>query len=386
MKSLLRDILHDNSKPDVMHPLLFSFYLLSLLYGGAVRLRNLLYDLGIFKMRKLECKVVSIGNITVGGTGKTPMVIMLANMLKEHGYMPAVLSRGYGGRNRNSINVVSDGKRIFMEHDEAGDEPALIAGSVSDVPVITGRRRYLTGRYASEHLSADILILDDAFQHRGLSRDIDIVLLNGESPFGNGFLLPRGTLREPAKALNRADVIVLTGSDRKGEMTTVNGLAPVPIFKAYRRPKYLVQGRSEDIYPLAYLTGKKVCAFAGIADPESFKRTIESLGAEVVAFVRFPDHHRYTERDLEEIRRESLNHSAEVTIATEKDGIKLTGFPDFLCDIYMLRIEMEIIDRDSENEVSRKSFEDIIMSKLPISRKDAKNNKKAFFNKIKSIL
>lgn len=358
MKGLLIDILHDDSKPDVMHPLLFSFYLLSLLYGGAVRLRNLLYDCGIFKTRKIECKVISIGNITVGGTGKTPMVIMLANLLKERGYRPAVLSRGYGGRNRNSINVVSDGKRIFMEHDEAGDEPALIAGLVSDVPVITGRRRYLTGRYALERLGADILILDDAFQHRGLSRDIDIVLLNGESPFGSGFLLPRGTLREPAKALNRADVIVLTGADQKEEIApTVKGLVPVPTFRGYRRPKDLVQGNGDDIYPLEYLKGKTVCAFAGIAEPESFKRTIKFLGGEVVAFVRFPDHHRYTERDLKEIRRESLNHSAAITITTEKDGIKLTGFPDFLCDIYMLRIEMEIIDRDRE-------FEDMILSKL----------------------
>ena len=355
MKGLLIDILHDDSEPDVMHPLLFSFYLLSLLYGGAVCLRNLLYDCGLFKTRKIECKVISIGNITVGGTGKTPMVIMLANLLKEHGYRPAVLSRGYGGKNRNSVNVVSDGRHIFMGHDEAGDEPVLIAGSVSDVPVITGPKRYLTGKYAVDHLEADILILDDAFQHRGLSRDIDVVLLNDKRPFGNGFLLPRGTLREPAKALNRADVIVLTGSDREVEEIAIDrGGLPVPVFKGYHRPKDLVKG---NLYPLEYLKGKKVCAFAGIANPESFKRTIKSLGGEVVAFVGFPDHHRYTERDLKEIRSEFLNHSAEITITTEKDGIKLTGFPDFLCDIYMLRIEMEIIDRDRE-------FEDVILSKL----------------------
>lgn len=383
MKKLLTDILHDDSKPDILNPLLFLLYLLSLLYKEGIRLRNLLYDCGIFKTRKVECKVISIGNITVGGTGKTPMVIMLANLLKEHGYKPAVLSRGYGGKNRNSINVVSDGSRIFMKHDEAGDEPMLIAGSVNDIPVITGRERYLTGKYAVDHMGADILILDDAFQRRSLSRDIDIVLLNDKRPFGNGFLLPRGTLREPAKALNRADVIVLTSSDREVEEIAIDrGLPPVPIFRGYHRPKDLVKGSSVDIYPLEYLKGKKVCAFAGIAEPESFKRTIISLGGEVVAFVRFPDHHRYTERDLKEIRSESLNHSSEIIITTEKDGIKLTGFPDFLCNIYMLRIEMEIIDRDRE-------FEDIIMSKLPISRKDAKNaknNKKPFFNKIKSIL
>ncbi|GAI79803.1 unnamed protein product, partial [marine sediment metagenome] len=218
-----------------------------------------------------------IGNITVGGTGKTPTVIMLANLLKERGYRPAVLSRGYGGKKRSSISIISDGSNILAKPDEAGDEPALIAKSVNHVPVITGPNRFITGKYAIDHLGADVLILDDAFQHRSLFRDIDIVLLDGKRPFGNGFPLPRGSLREPKKALKRADIIVLTGTDREEEKSLIANkltpppcpppsrgrvwegvkkgisytikLPPVPIFRGYHKPKDLVKGSGDDIYP-----------------------------------------------------------------------------------------------------------------------------------------
>lgn len=355
LKDLAASVLHDDSKPNFLNPFLFSLYLLSLLYGGIIRLRNRMYDLGFFKTEKLGCRVISVGNITVGGTGKTPMVIMLANLLKERGYRPTVLSRGYGGKNRNPVTVVSDGNNILVGHGEAGDEPVLIAKSAKGVPVITGPKRYLTGKYAIDHLGTDVLILDDTFQHRSLFRNIDVVLLDGKNPFGNGFLLPRGGLRESAKALKRADIIVLTGTDREEE----NKLPPVPIFRGYHKPKDLVKGDKDDIHPLEYLKGKKVCAFAGIAKPESFRKTLNSLGGEIVAFIPFSDHHRYTTGDLEEIKKISLNSSAEITITTEKDGIKLIDFPEFFRDIYLLRIEMEIVDHHKE-------FEEIIMKALEI--------------------
>lgn len=353
LKGLVTKILHDNSKPSLLNPFLFSLYLLSLLYGGIIRLRNRMYDLGLLKTKKLGCRVISVGNITVGGTGKTPTVIMLANLLKERGYRPTVLSRGYGGKNRNPVNVISAGNNLLMDTSVAGDEPVLIAKSAKGVPVITGPKRYLTGKYAIDHLGTDVLILDDAFQHRSLFRDIDVVLLDGKKPFGNGFLLPRGGLREPAKALKRADITVLTGTDRQEE----NKLPPVPIFRGYHRPKDLVKGNKDDIHPLEYLKGKKVCAFAGIAKPESFRKTLNSLGGEIVAFIPFPDHHRYTTGDLEEIKKASLNSSAEIIVTTEKDGIKLIDFPEFFRDIFLLRIEMEIVGHPKE-------FEDIILSKL----------------------
>ncbi|MDO9530003.1 MAG: tetraacyldisaccharide 4'-kinase, partial [Syntrophales bacterium] len=363
---LTASILHDDSKPNCLNPLLFTLYLFSIIYGGIIRLRNRMYDLAIFKMRKLRCRVISIGNITVGGTGKTPMAIMLANLLKERGYKPAVLSRGYGGKNKNRITVVSDENHILAEFDEAGDEPVLIAKSAKRVPVITGPKRYFTGKYAVDNLGIDVLILDDAFQHRCLFRNIDIVLLDSTRPFGNRFLLPRGPLREPKKALERADIIVLTEnrdsalfSQRVTDdiVTAALKKGAVPIFRGYHKPKELVKGEESDSYPLEYLSGKKVSAFAGIAKPESFEETIISLGGKAVSFITFPDHHRYTMGDIEEIKKASSNCSSEIIVTTEKDGIKLIDFPEFFRDIFLLRIEMEIVDCSTE-------FEDIIMSKL----------------------
>lgn len=335
----------------------------SILYSGIIRLRNLFYQTGLFKVRKLGCRVISVGNITVGGTGKTPMVIMLANLLREKGYSPAILSRGYGGKQKSRINVVSDGKHILSRPDEAGDEPVLIAKSAGNIPVITGKRRYLTGQYAIEHFGADVLILDDAFQHRSVFRDIDMVLLDEKSPFGNGFVIPVGELREPVSALERADIIVKTGVRRqetgdRGQWPGISEqLADTHIFEAYRRPGDLLKASTGDSYPLTHLHGKKVCAFAGIARPDSFRETIASAGGEVAAFLSFPDHHVYTAGDLDRIRTAVSKSSAQIILTTEKDGIKLIDFPDFLRDIYLLRIEMKI-------SPSQGQFENIILEKL----------------------
>ncbi len=352
---------------------LFPFFLISILYSGIIRLRNLFYQTGFFKVRKLGCKVISVGNITVGGTGKTPMVIMLANLLKEKGYRPAILSRGYGGKKKRRVNIVSDGKDLLMNTEKAGDEPALIAKSVSNIPVVTGKKRYLTGKFAIEHFGSDVLILDDAFQHRSLFRDIDIVLLDGKKPFGNGYVIPRGELREPPNALGRADIVVKTGvrSQESGDRRQGPGIseqvagnsvnsgqqAVASVYRAYRSPKDLLKADTENVYPLDHLHGKKIFAFAGIARPDSFKKTIASVGGEVAAFLSFPDHHVYTAGDLGRIRATVSDSSAQIILTTEKDGIKLIDFPDFLRDIYLLRIEMEI-------SPSQKKFEDIILKKL----------------------
>ncbi len=378
--SNLKNIVSEMLRNDRNSWCLFPLFLISILYSGIIRLRNLFYQTGLFKVRKLGCKVISVGNITVGGTGKTPMVIMLANLLKEKGYRPAILSRGYGGKKRRRVNVVSDGKNLLMNPEKAGDEPVLIAKSVINIPVVTGKKRYLTGKFAIEHFGADVLILDDAFQHRSLFRDIEIVLLDNKKPFGNGFVIPRGELREPANALGRADIIVKTGDrgqgtgDRRqgrgvteqvagnsGEWSVDSGsgqqaVAPV-YYKAYRRPKDLLKVDTGNVYPLAHLHGKKVFAFAGIARPEHFKKTIESLRGKLVSFINFPDHHVYTQEDLIKIKKAASQSSAQIILTTEKDGIKLIDFPDFLRDIYLLRIEMEI-------SPSQKEFENIILKKL----------------------
>jgi len=314
-----------------------------------------MYELGVFKATVLPCRVISIGNITVGGTGKTPAVIMLAKSLKEKGYRPAVLSRGYGGTSRAAVNVVSDGSRILIEHVEAGDEPVLIARAVTGVPVLTGPERVKTGRFAVENMKVDVLILDDAFQHRRIHRDLDIVILNREQPFGNCFLLPRGPLREPTEALKRADVVIWRDSAPDGRYPRYCELGIgvfVPVLSVYLRPKDIMNGGTGEAHPLDLMKGKRVCAFAGIASPEAFKKTIESLGWKLASFIDFPDHHRYTDADISCIMRSCTDSSCDAIVTTEKDGIRLTHFSDFLKDIFLLRVEMEMLPSREEFEAS----------------------------------
>ena len=314
--------------------------LLSIPYGGAIALRNHLYDRGIIRQAKLPRPVISVGNLTVGGTGKTPTVIYMAQLLKAHGYRPAVLSRGYGGSANAPVNVVSDGNRIRTGWREAGDEPILIARAEPGIPVLTGSRRLLTGRAAVEMFDADVLILDDAFQHRALFRDIDMVLLDAARPFGNGFLLPRGPLREHRDSLRRADILLRTGNAENGE--PLREAASLPSFRAIHKPQGVVAGGTGRIETAAALLGQKVFAFAGIGSPEAFRRSLTELGAAVVGFRVFPDHHPYDLSDIESLRRLASKSGAARIVTTEKDGIRLVDFPDFLADLFLLRIGMEI--------------------------------------------
>jgi len=332
--------------------------LLSLVYRAGVGLRNFLYDTGILRAHRMTCPVISVGNIMVGGTGKTPMAIMLADMLKGRGFRPAILSRGYGGKRRGTgrAYVVSDGRGVLMGPEEAGDEPVLIARNVPDVPVIVARDRSHAGLLAVERFDADVLILDDGFQHRRLARDIDIVLLDGRRPFGNGFLLPRGGLREPRTALRRADTVIIT-STGKADGLFPAGLSQASVFRGRRRPVDLVRGREKDTCPLACLADKRICAFSGIARPDSFRRILDPLCGEVASFVPFPDHHVYTAGDVERIRKVSRDCGAQIMVTTEKDGIRLTRFPDFFQDVYLLRIAMEVAS-------SRPSFEEYLVTGL----------------------
>ena len=313
---------------------------LSLPYGAAVALRNHLYDRELLRPAKLPCLVVSVGNLTVGGTGKTPTVILLAALLKEHGYRPAVLSRGYGSHSKASVNVVSDGNRVLLGWREAGDEPVMIAGALPGIPVLTGPKRSLTGKAAVERFGADILILDDAFQHRSLFRDIDIVLMDAARPLGNGFLLPRGPLREPPQALHRAGILLRTGdADHEEPLREVPSL---PSFRGIHRPRELVEAATGRVSPPTALKGQKVLAFAGIGSPEVFRRGLTALGAEVVSFRTFSDHHPYDRSDIEALRRLAAESGAARIVTTEKDGVRLADFPDFQAEISLLRIGMEI--------------------------------------------
>jgi len=327
----------------------------SLFYRFGVVLRNGLYDRKFYKSVRLPCRVISVGNVTVGGTGKTPLVILLARMLKGHGYRPAVLSRGYGSKGAAPVNIVSDGASLLLSHEEGGDEPVLIAGSLPGIPVLTGPDRYLTGETAVKRFGADVLILDDGFQHRRLFRDLNIVLLDVNRPWGNGFLLPRGPLREPpVQALNRADILIRTGernserwgkipepSDGAGDLETV-WKGKLPVFRGIHQPQALISRNGGQEKELRFLAGKRICAFAGIGAPERFRRTLESLGAAIVAFLVYPDHHRYTSSDLDVIEQAAKKVQAEMIVTTEKDEIKLMPLDKRVLPCYALRIEMRI--------------------------------------------
>lgn len=358
-KNKISGILESESTDLALLPLT----MLSVLYGGIIRLRNLCYDSGLITIKKPGCKVVSVGNMTIGGTGKTPMVVLLAGILKKRGYRPAILSRGYGGKKRRPVTVVSDGENILVSPEEAGDEPALMARMLPGVPVLTGKKRSLTGSFAERNFNVDVLILDDGFQHRSLDRAIDIVLLDAENPFGNGYMLPRGRLRESTDSLQRADVVVFTGSRGMVDPSVGDSVAwrigEKPVFHAWRRPQHLVKGISDDAYPLEFLKGKRICAFSGIARPEQFRRTIESVCDDLAVFIDFPDHYMYKASDIEMIRRSCADVSADLILTTEKDGVRLINFPEFLATLYQLRIQMEIA-------ISAAEFEKTVLAKMAL--------------------
>jgi tetraacyldisaccharide 4'-kinase len=344
---LIRRIWDEESEVPAISFLTSVLHILSIPYRLAVGMRNFLYDQGTLRSKKLSCPVISIGNLTVGGTGKTPLAILLGGMLKENGFRPAVLSRGYGRRGGNSIGVVSDGGRVLMDHREAGDEPFLMSLLLPQVPVIVGANRLLTGKTAIEKLGADILILDDGFQNRGLYRDIDIVLLESSRPLGNGHLLPGGSLREHPRGLRRADIIVMTGSGREVDASMPDCLQPLlknvtPFFSSRHKALAIIDA-NRDARPLAFLQGKRIYAFSGIGKPHSFRRTIEDLGADLLGFEAFPDHHYYVASELDGITAHAKLLQADIILTTEKDGARLIDFPEFLAIIFVLRIEMAFI-------------------------------------------
>ncbi len=324
--------------------------LFSLLYGLIVFVRNRLYDKAILRSVKLSCPVISVGNITVGGTGKTPCVIHLAKMLQRRGFRPAVISRGYGGKSQQPVNIVADGKSVLLDATTAGDEPLLIARSLKSIPVITGPKRELTGRAAIERFGANILICDDAFQHRRLHRDIDIVLLDGRRPLGNGHLLPRGELREKPAGLARASCFLLTRMDpARSPDERIAGIARqsgIPVYTSVHRfadwidPDGLLRQPHD-------LKDKKVGAFCGIAKPDSFRKLLVDAGAAVVSFNPFPDHYAFSDADAKALCGQFRNSRADYLITTEKDAMRLAGYPDFLKILSVARVEMDITPSQS---------------------------------------
>jgi tetraacyldisaccharide 4'-kinase len=323
--------------------LLFPLYLLSFPYGGAVRARSFFYSLGVLKTRTLPCPVISVGNITVGGTGKTPLVMALAKGLMDRGISVAILSRGYKGK-KTSESVVSDGNTLFLSPEESGDEPFLLAKACKGIPVLVGKDRFTNGRIALQGFGVNGLLLDDGYQHLPLYRDIDILLIDSHIGFGDHTLLPRGILREPLSHLRRANLFLLTKVEdleacRPLEKKIHEIHSSSQVFHSHYEPVGLV-GPKEEQEGLDSLKGKKILALSGVANPNYFSSMLRKCGMEIVREEIFPDHHLYTTQDLSFIEEKSKRVDCIVT--TEKDMVKLKKLNMGLLPIRALRIEMKI--------------------------------------------
>jgi tetraacyldisaccharide 4'-kinase len=296
---------------------------------------SIIYEKGLKRDQKLALKrrghlsapVVSVGNIVAGGTGKTPMTLWLCRFLVENGYHPAVLSRGYGRKSSEAALVPGSGDLSALSKD-FGDEPVLMAERSPDVPIWVGRDRLSSGKAALENGDVDVFVLDDGFQHLALTRDLDLVLLDCRSPFGNWFLLPGGPLREPVSNLRRADALILTRADdesRAAELKATLGEAfpGIPVFACRHRLSGFKPADRGTVLSPDCMRGLKAVAFAGIAGPEGFFRSLEDVGIQVCAPFSFPDHYRYTEADLLRIIESSMKSKADAIITTAKDFVRV---------------------------------------------------------------
>lgn len=313
----------------------------ALLYGMALRVRALLYQSGVLEIHKLPCPVISIGNITVGGTGKTPATLLVAQELQKRGYRVAVLSRGYGGSLEGQVAIVSDGNALQLSPEQAGDEPCLLARSLSGLMVVIGADRYQAGLLALEQLKPDVLLLDDGFQHIRLHRDLNILLLDATRPFGNGWPLPLGLLREPRTAVKRAELFIFTRC-RPGQVIPDLGLPSCCSEHCLTGFNHLKTGEELSFETLQQ---GRVAAFAGIADPTSFFRGLQGLGIQLIDTLALSDHEPYAAEGVMALEQFATASAADWLITTAKDGVKLTG-----CDLagtsklVTARLELKLAD------------------------------------------
>ena len=286
--------------------------------------------------------------MTTGGTGKTPTVEALCRLLLAQGKRPAIILRGYGGENEYGCAIVSDGESILLNAAQSGDEGQLLAKSLPGIPIIVGKDRIRSGRLAIERFAPDLIIMDDGFQHWRLHRDCDIVLLNAERPFDNGWTLPRGMLREPKQNLRRADIVLLTGSEQAGIQRTAESalaiavLAPeVAIFKANLEADRLESMSGDLSYESGWLKDKRILAMSAIGNPDSFEKLLTANGANLVSTSRYKDHEAIDEQELNLLCEIAVSEQVDAIITTVKDAVKLP-FIKTKIPILILVVEMRI--------------------------------------------
>jgi tetraacyldisaccharide 4'-kinase len=361
------DIIYDRWTNSHCKIVAWPLFALSKLFERIVRLRYWLYGRNIFLSHSLGCPVIVIGNLTVGGTGKTPIVEKFARELCLRGRKVAILSRGYKSKGEAKLKtflrwmthgkelpprVVSNGKKILLTSELAGDEPYMLAKNLPNVVVIVDKDRVKAGRYAIKQYGANILILDDGFQYLPLRGHMSLLLVDQTNPFGNGKLLPRGILREPVDHLRRASHILLTKSDlsqgKLAENTIHKFLPGKELIKCCHKPKYLCSLHDEkETLPMDVLANRIICVFSGIAMPDSFEHFLEVQGAKILYKKRFVDHHRFTEQELDHLYDIALRQGASLVITTEKDAVRMPRH--YVCQLptYFLKIEIEIISGEN---------------------------------------
>ena len=345
----------------------FFLHALSWLFSGAVQVRLWLYRNRILRDHPLGCLVVVVGNLTVGGTGKTPIVEKFAKALRDRGRKVAILSRGYKSKappfwkkawygithtEEPAPRVVSDGQTVLLDSEQAGDEPFMLASNLPGVVVLVDKNRVKAGAYAIRKFGCDTLILDDGFQYLPLKGRLNLLLIDKTNPFGNGRLLPRGILREPVKHLKRANYIFLTKSngtrDDDLEAVIARHNPDADVIECAHKPQYLQRldaapGAAGGREPLSWLKGRRIFAFSGIATPESFEKFLRDLGALLVGRERYLDHYRYTPEDLDDLYASAERERAECLVTTEKDAVRIADAGGSPLPIYYLRLEIEII-------------------------------------------
>lgn len=331
---------------------------LSWLFSAVVQLRLQLFKHRIIRASTLGCQVISVGNVTVGGTGKTPIVETFARSLQQKGRKVAILSRGYKSRKtplwekilkkeKQLPRVVSDGQRLLLNSDLAGDEPYMLASNLPDVVVLVDKDRVKSGKYAIKKFGCDTLVLDDGFQYLKLQHRLDIVLVDYTNPFGYNRVLPRGLLREPMRNLKRAGFIFITkcppegAPELKAKLRELNRHAEIS--ECRHTSKYLENLYTRERLELSFLQGKKVAAVSGIAVPESFENGLRNLGAEIVHSARYADHHRYTQQEIIETINHAVEEGAEIIMTTEKDAVRFPFIDRCDLPIIYLRVEIEML-------------------------------------------
>lgn len=363
---------HDNNVLDWL--VLGILSLFSVIYEAGVRFKLGLYQLGFCRQTKLPCCVISIGNITVGGTGKTPTAQKMALSIQKMGYRVVILNRGYRSHWGDELGVVSDGKKIFMTAYEAGDEAYLMAKTLPGIPVVIGKNRAVTGEFAVRKLDAQVIIMDDGYQHWTLHRDLDVVLVDTLNMFGNRRLLPRGTLREPLQNLDRAGLFLLTKTDQssifsRAELRDILARhnKKAPIIESVHRPVNFVEiadwykGLLTTAKSLEDLCGSSVMVFSAIGNPSSFEQTLADVGLDIKEAIRYPDHHDYGMLEMQYIMERAIKENVRALITTAKDAVKIpTEFIYFEREVplYILNMEIQITDgRDLFQKTIAKAIE-----------------------------